>query len=141
MLPLGGDTLRDWVNGHYLKNIGKPEVHIYDRDTNTPPKYQATADAVNARNDGSVAFITTKREAENYLHVDAIQASLNIGIQFTDTCDVPTLVGKAMGVNDRTAKRRLNKNTAKHMTMERLAEQDPHSEILGWFRAIMERCR
>ncbi|POD15217.1 hypothetical protein BKM05_25585 [Pseudomonas avellanae] len=140
MLPLGGDTLRDWVNGHYLKNIGKPEVHIYDRDTNTPPKYQATADAVNARNDGSVAFITTKREAENYLHVDAIQESLNIEIQFTDDCDVPTLVGKAMGVNDRTAKRRLNKNTAKHMTMERLAEQDPQSEILGWFRAIMERC-
>lgn len=32
LLPLGGDTLRDWVNSYYLKNIGKPEVHIYDRD-------------------------------------------------------------------------------------------------------------
>ena len=30
LLPLGGDTLRDWVNEHYLKGLGKPEVHIYD---------------------------------------------------------------------------------------------------------------
>ncbi|MBF4269731.1 hypothetical protein EAY71_22990, partial [Vibrio anguillarum] len=29
LLPLGGSTLKDWVNRHYLKNVGKPEIHIY----------------------------------------------------------------------------------------------------------------
>ncbi|EEF81276.1 ATP-binding protein [Methylophaga thiooxydans] len=140
LLPLGGDTLRDWVNGHYLKNIGKPEVHIYDRDDQNPPKYQETCDAVNARGDGSIAFITSKREAENYLHPDAIQEALNISVTYTDDCDVPSLVGAALGVNDRTAKRRLNRVAAKKMTKERLDGRDPDGEILGWFNEILQRC-
>lgn len=140
LLPLGGDTLRDWVNGHYLKNIGKPEVHIYDRDDKNPPKYQPTCDAVNARSDGSIAFITSKREAENYLHPDAILEGLNIQVAFTDNCDVPTIVGAALGVNDRTAKRRLNRMAVKKMTKERLDERDPDGELLGWLDAIVQRC-
>lgn len=140
LLPLGGDTLRDWVNGHYLKNIGKPEVHIYDRDTQVPPKYQVTCDAVNARGDGSIAFITSKREAENYLHPDAINESLNIQVTYTDDCDVPSIVGQEMGVNDRTAKRRLNRSAAQKMTFERLEERDPLGELRGWFDEILNRC-
>lgn len=140
ILPLGGDTLRDWVNGHYLKNIGKPEVHIYDRDDQNPPKYQPTCDAVNARTDGSIAFITAKREAENYLHIDAISEALNIQVNYTDNCDVPTIVGAELGVNDRTAKRKLNRIAVKKMTKARLDERDPNGELLGWFDEILQRC-
>lgn len=140
LLPLGGDTLRDWVNGHYLKNIGKPEVHIYDRDDRNPPTYQPICDAVNARSDGSIAFITSKREAENYLHPDAISEALNIQVTFTDNCDVPNIVGAALGVNDRTAKRKLNRIAVKKMTKERLDERDPNGEILGWLNEIVQRC-
>ncbi|BAW97457.1 DNA replication and repair protein RecF [[Synechococcus] sp. NIES-970] len=140
LLPLGGDTLRDWVNGHYLKNIGKPEVHIYDRDDQNPPKYKETCDAVKTRGDGSIAFITSKREAENYLHPDAIQEALGISVTYTDDCDVPAIVGAALGVNDRTAKRKLNRVAAKKMTKERLDERDPNGEILGWFDEILQRC-
>lgn len=140
ILPLGGDTLRDWVNGHYLKNIGKPEVHIYDRDDKNPPTYQPTCDAVNARADGSIAFITRKREAENYLHPDAISEALSIQVAFTDDCDVPTIVGAALGVNGRTAKRKLNRIAVKKMTKERLDECDPDGEILGWLNEIVRLC-
>lgn len=141
LLPLGGDTLRDWVNGHYLKNIGKPEVHIYDRDDQNPPKYQPTYDAVNARGDGSVAFITRKREAENYIHPDAISDALNVKVTYTDNCDVPTIVGAALGVNDRTAKRKLNRIAVKKMTKARLEERDPDGELLGWLDEIIQQCR
>lgn len=141
ILPLGGDTLRNWVNGHYLKNIGKPEVHIYDRDTQVPPKYQATCDAVNQRDDDSIAFVTNKREAENYLHPDAIYESLNIEIEVDDDGDLPTRIGDILGVNDRTAKRRLNKISAKRMSKARLDERDPDGEIMGWFTEINARCR
>ncbi|MCS5705048.1 ATP-binding protein [Synechococcus sp. FGCU-3] len=140
LLPLGGDTLRDWVNGCYLKNIGKPEVHIYDRDEQIPPKYQDACDVVNSRGDGSIAFITSKREAENYLHPDAIQEALDIQISYSDSCDVPSLAAAALGVNDRTAKRRLNKLAAVKMTKARLSESDPSGEIMSWFDAILERC-
>ena len=140
LLPLGGDTLRDWVNGCYLKNIGKPEVHIYDRDEQTPPKYHGACDVVNSRGDGSIAFITSKREAENYLHPDAIQEALNIQISHSGHCDVPSLAAAALGVNDRTAKRRLNKLAALKMTKARLDERDPSGEIMSWFNAILQRC-
>ncbi len=140
IIPLGGDTLRDWVNGHYLKNIGKPEVHIYDRDDQDPPKYQGTCDAVNARDDDSIAFVTSKREAENYLHPDAINEALNIQITYTDDCDVPSLVAAELGVNDRTAKRKLNRIAAKKMTKGRLDEIDPIGELLDWFNVILQRC-
>jgi hypothetical protein len=141
IIPLGGDTLRNWVNSHYLKNIGRPEVHIYDRDTAIPPKYQATCDNVNERGDGSIAFVTEKREAENYLHPDAIFDSLGISVRYTDQCDLPSIVAGELGVNERTSKRRLNGRSTKEMTYERLLERDPHNEVLSWFRAISERCR
>ncbi|KFZ32126.1 hypothetical protein IDSA_05530 [Pseudidiomarina salinarum] len=140
IIPLGGDTLRDWVNNHYLKSIGKPEVHIYDRDDKTPPKYQATCDAVNERGDGSIAFVTSKREAENYLHPDAIAEALGVTLEFTDDCDVPNLVGVQSGVKDQTAKKRLNRRAVQKMTKARLDERDPDGELLKWFSEIQQRC-
>ncbi|WP_156417515.1 hypothetical protein [Paenibacillus etheri] len=38
MLHLGGITLKDWVSSNYLKTLGIPEVHIYDRDEGAQPK-------------------------------------------------------------------------------------------------------
>ena len=98
LVVLGGSTLKEWVNQHYLKNVGLPEVHIYDRDElkNGKYKYQDDKDAVNARGDGSIGFLTAKREMENYLHIDAISEALQpvVGFNFTfalsDDCDVET---------------------------------------------------
>lgn len=70
VLALGGSTLQDWVDNHYLKSFKLPEFHLYDRDEDF--KYQSACDAVNARNEGSQAYLTNKREIENYLHPAAI---------------------------------------------------------------------
>ncbi|HHW4680387.1 MAG TPA: ATP-binding protein, partial [Xylella taiwanensis] len=97
LVPLGGGSLKQWVAKHYLRNLGLPEVHIYDRDDATPPKYQQECDAVNARGDGSWAVMTSKRELENYLHPDAISEGMpGIVVTFTDTCDVPSIVAQAV---------------------------------------------
>jgi putative ATP-dependent endonuclease of the OLD family len=61
-------------------------------------------------------------------------------VTYTDTCDVPTLVGAALGVNDRTAKRKLSRIAVKKMTKARLDERDPGGELLGWFSEILQRC-
>lgn len=52
ILPLGGSTLKQWVDNYYSQNLELPEVHIYDRDIATPPTYQAAVDSVNARTNG-----------------------------------------------------------------------------------------
>ncbi len=154
LLPLGGSTLQDWVNEHYLRPLGKPEIHIYDRDENDPPKYQEVCDRVNSRNDGSKGFITSKRELENYLHPEAIQKSLNISIHVDDDSDIPELVAQARhevrypdrpwdGLSSSArkkcisyAKRLLNEDVVKVMTTEMLQERGGKEEILSWFTAI-----
>jgi putative ATP-dependent endonuclease of the OLD family len=157
LVPLGGGSLKHWVAKHYLRKLNLPEVHIYDRDDGAPPKYQVECNLVNARTDGSWAVITAKREIENYLHATAISEGLGgIAVTFTDACDLPLTVAKAVHessgslkawadvlLNEKEladkvsrAKKRLNSEAAARMTFARLAERDPHGEISGWLTRI-----
>lgn len=151
LVVLGGSTLREWVNKNYLENLGLPEVHIYDRDVkvNGKYKYQDAKDKVNARDDGSVAFLTTKREMENYLHIDAIKEVLqpltNTDINFilTDDCDVEAEIKKLLNgqgrINRLPIKHWLNRGAAECMTVERIKQRGAYDEIMQWFREIQAR--
>jgi putative ATP-dependent endonuclease of the OLD family len=151
-VALGGSTLQEWVNEHYLRNVGLPEVHIYDRDvlTNGTYKYQEAYDTVNNRGDGSIAFLTTKRELENYLHLDAIsdafQHASTVVFSFTldDDCDVEAEVAIQLGqrkLNRRSMKHWLNDDAANCMTVARLQARNAYDEVLSWFTAVIERLK
>lgn len=151
LVVLGGSTLKEWVNQHYLKNLGLPEVHIYDRDElkNGKYKYQDDKDAVNARGDGSIGFLTAKREMENYLHIDAISEALQpvVGFNFTfalsDDCDVETEIKTLLNgqgkIQRRSIKHWLNEDAASRMNIDRLKERNGYDEIKGWFTEIANR--
>lgn len=151
LVVLGGSTLKEWVNQHYLKNVGLPEVHIYDRDElkNGKYKYQDDKNAVNARRDGSIGFLTAKREMENYLHIDAISEALHpvIGVNFTfalsDDCDVETEIKTQLSgqgkIQRRSIKHWLNEDAASCMTIGRLKERNGYDEIKSWFTEIANR--
>lgn len=159
VIPLGGATLRDWVNKHYLKPLGIPEIHIYDRGSDTPPKYEDYVKSVNARGDGSEAFLTQKAEAENYLHPDAIEQVFNVRVKVTDDNDVPMEVARAeYEANggsipwdelpnshkkrlEGKVKKRLNNDVAAVMTIEMLQERGAVEEIRKWLGAIKKRLR
>jgi predicted ATP-dependent endonuclease of OLD family len=152
----GGSSLLHWVQAHYLKNTGLPQIHIYDRDTEMPPKYEGAVNDVNARGDGSWATLTTKREIENYLHPDAIAEALGVTITFGPQDDVPMLVAQAVHaaapgtvpwaqVDAKTqekkvsrAKKRLCDEAAAKMTLELLAQSDSNGEIKQWLKKIAE---
>ena len=149
---LGGSTLREWVNQRYLKNLGLPEVHIYDRDLpdrNGRYKHQDAIDKVNDREDGSVAFLTEKREMENYLHLDAINDVLEpvlgspLEFDLTDNCDVESEIKELLGGRERIrrlpVKRWLNEDVAERMTPDRLRERGGYDEIRKWFDEIAKR--
>lgn len=154
MLHLGGSTLKDWVSSNYLKSLGIPEVHIYDRDEGNQPKYIKEVNMVNSRGDGSIAFYTSKREMENYLHPAAIEDEFGFELSFSDMDDVPTLVAKMQHEFNSDnpwdllkenklknkvsqAKKRLNHEVAMKMTYEQLCEIDTHREVESWFGAII----
>lgn len=157
MLPLGGGNLKHGVGRNYLKALNKPEVHFYDRDEDAQkPKYRDEASQVNARRDGSWAVITKKREAENYLHADAIREALEIEVTFGPDDDVPLIVAKALhakngstkpwaeieaavdDLKERTsrAKTRLNRGAAAKMTIDRLKASDADGEWESWLRKL-----
>ncbi|MNO71673.1 hypothetical protein D3C76_625930 [compost metagenome] len=141
LLPLGGSTLKDWVNRHYLKNVGKPEIHIYDRDTEEPPRYQQACETVNSRGDGSIAFLTSKREAENYLHVDAIKQAfqLEIDLEIDGQTDIPNLLVEHTPYKESNVKKKLNSRAVSFMSKELLEQVDTNGEVLEWFNAINSR--
>ncbi|WP_142515748.1 ATP-binding protein [Klebsiella pneumoniae] len=135
-IPMGGHTLKDWVNNNYLKILNKPEIHIYDRDVAIPPQYEKECKSVNARNDGSIAFMTEKREMENYLHPDAIQAVFGVKIIIDDTTDVSTEVSALTRYNESKAKKKINKFATAKMSYQMLTASDAKGETLTWFNAI-----
>lgn len=140
MIPLGGNTLRDWVTRNYLKEIGKPEIHIYDRDK---PEYGEACVAVNARGDGSWAVQTLKFEMENYLHTDAIKTVLGIDVVVTDDCDVESLIKAAppgKKRDGRSLKRWLMHDVASAMTVGMIQERGG-PEIRGWLDRIAAALR
>lgn len=139
VIPLGGSTLKHWVQEQYLKNMGCPEVHIYDNDVNT---YQKSIDKINARTDGSWGTLTQKFEIENYLHPDAIKEAYGVDVD-TSKEGVPSLFGKVYAekkgwpkCTDNTSKTKLSVCFEQKMNIDRLEQMDPNGEIKGWFDKI-----
>lgn len=145
-VPLGGSTLKHWVNGHYLKPLNRREVHIYDRDV---AEYAKAVNEINQRTDGSWAVQTLKYEIECYLHAEAIKDAFGVEIIVRDGPDaegnaVPKVFAKAFSaqqkfdgvMGDTPAKSRLANKAFPLMTAARLAERDPGAEVAGWFRRI-----
>ena len=158
-VPLGGSCLALWADR--LQPINRPEIHICDRDIAPPDpaKYQNHVDEINAR-DGCIAFNTTKRDMENYIHplaiVEAYQSNgteIELPDVFEDFDDVPIIVAQALNrangaveweeleiekqkQKEGKAKRMINGQAAKNMTVARLAEVDPDGEVTGWISEI-----
>lgn len=141
IVPLGGSTLKHWVQERYLKALGCPEVHIYDNDVKT---YQESIDEVNSRGDGSWGTLTFKYEIENYLHPKAIQEAYGFEIDTTKQ-NVPALFGEKYAqergwpkCKDNTSKYYLSIVFDQKMTIDYLEEIDTKGEIKGWFEKITE---
>src|SRR5699024_2401997 len=64
VVPTGGSTIKGWVEEQYLQQLKLPEFHMYDRDTEQPPKYQKYVDQLNSNNN-CLAKLTQKREMAN----------------------------------------------------------------------------
>lgn len=145
LISMGGDTLKQWVQGNYLSNLDIPEAHIYDKDLDS--KYEASAAKVNAREDGSWATVLKKRTIENYLHPEAIQEEFGISVTFNDDDDVVACVKQTLGeqknksLGARAVKKRLNNEIAARMTRERLLESDPDNEICSWLKKVGAQLR
>lgn len=143
-IPCGGDTLRGWVENQYLKHLNVPEIHIYDRDIVTEgkePKYEKWCKKVRERQDGSVAYLTGKREIENYIHPDTIADFYGLEeLHFGPDDDVPNLVASLTKYGESNVKKKLNNHVAMRLTYEQIKEMDQDNEIEGKWFSFISRC-
>ena len=158
VFPLGGSTLKAWVQNQYFQKLELPEIHIYDRDTEDNPKNQVYCVEVNNRSDDSKAFLTEKRELENYIHPDVIYSEYGVKIEIDDWLDVPKEIAKCIHENAEDSKpweevteekkkekvskvkKRLNDDVIKKMSYEQLCEIDKSREVEKWLNSIMTLC-
>lgn len=144
IIPCGGDTLRGWVENQYLKQLNVPEIHIYDRDIvkeGKEPKYEKWCKKVRDRNDGSVAYLTIKREIENYIHPNAIKEFYGLDeLVFGPNDDVPNLVASLTKYGENNVKRKLNSHVAHRLTYEQIKEMDTENEIEGKWLSFISQC-
>lgn len=156
IFPLGGGTLREWVTQDYLSSLKTPQFHIYDLDDANNPPYLPQRDAIRARGGSNWAELTGKRETENYIHPNCIQAVYNFAVVFGDMDNVSEIVASTQHnanspnpwntlEDDKkkkkisNAKRRLNNEVTALMTWDNLKESDPNGDIISWLEAIRDR--
>ncbi|MBR5213528.1 MAG: ATP-binding protein [Akkermansia sp.] len=150
LIGMGGSSLKDWVDRQYLLNFGIPEIHIYDSDSGSDKQLQYAdyAKKINQRTDGSRAFLTKKREMENYIHPEAIKIAYDTlyhtecCIEIDDTTDVEAYICENIGKpKKRQIKEFLNKECTKYLTVEMLKEINAFEEIMEWFLYISKIAR
>jgi putative ATP-dependent endonuclease of the OLD family len=160
MIPTGGSTLRGWVEHQYLKSFSLPEIHIYDGDGLTPPKYDKQVQKVISWGNGSYGYSTKKRELENYIHPKAIKAIYGFDLPDTDDLsDIPSIVAELTHLNsdstklwidvkdekrkqkESNAKKTLNTKVIEAMDYEMLIEMDKYGEIKEWIKKISSLCQ
>lgn len=101
----GGETLKDWVERDYLSNLKLPQVIIFDSDRTSavlPPheSKQKRLRDINAWANRT-AFMTSKREIENFTHPNTISRLSDGLIDLpsdldTDYAEIPKVFADAM---------------------------------------------
>ena len=145
-VPVGGRTLEQWIERHYLAELNRPEFHVYDGDYAADPDIQAAVKTVNDRQDASVAKILTRTSAECFLHSEAIKRKCSVEIEVKPTecaaratadamknAGVKILLGdgKQAKAHVNVVKRLLNSDVAASMSYEEWTVCDEESELRG----------
>ncbi len=152
-IPLGGSNLELWL--HRLAGFKLQEFYLTDRDNEppTPAKYQSYLDEWNKR-DNCKAWVTSKRELENYLHVSLLKKNYqDYAGTGEDFDNVPNLAAESVHKSESEKdwaelsnekkkeksskiKKCINNDLVKQMTPELLTESDPEDDIRSWLREI-----
>ena len=162
MIPMGGSTLKDWVNERYLEKLELNQVHIYDSDIGSEKENKYKNQVIELNKISSCkAFETNLREIENYIHPTILE---DIGIRFEkeyldnwNKLDIgeycarysyennPDSTKPWSEVTDKKKsekigrfKKQINMEYSKKLTKCMLEEMEVFDEVKEWFNSIKE---
>jgi predicted ATP-dependent endonuclease of OLD family len=122
----GCGSVKHWVTLNLADDLGLPWCVFLDSDIGGSPEQVASIakrkQEVEGR--GRPFYSTRKREIENYLCPDMIDARTGVRVNFTDTCDAKKIIGKAVGIKGDD----LIDKLWPHMTVEQLLQRSMYQE-------------
>lgn len=96
----GCGSVKHWVTLNLADDLGVPWCVFLDSDIGGSPEQIVSLakrkQEVEGRN--RLFYSTRKREIENYLCPDMIEAKTGVKVTFTETCDAKKIIGRAVGV-------------------------------------------
>lgn len=103
LVPIGGcGNLKHWQTLRLVDQFQIPYCVLLDSDKGTNEEQKNIATITDLVQSGIKAYVTRKREPENYIHLDCLQLPAGSAFTITDTCDAKFLIA-----NEKSTKKEL----------------------------------
>ena len=102
VVPMGGcGNLKHWVTLRLVEQFGVPYCVLLDSDKGTADEPKRLASISGIQQQGVRAYLTRKRELENYIHKDVLRLAPGSTLNYTDTCDAKVLISREKQIGKR----------------------------------------
>ncbi|CAM1369365.1 conserved hypothetical protein [Tenacibaculum litopenaei] len=93
LVPIGGcGNLKHWTTLRLIEQFAIPYGVMLDSDLGTNEEQQNRDKIQKLKDNGIKAYLTRKREPENYVHLDVLNLPADSTLNLTDTCDAKVLI-------------------------------------------------
>ena len=93
IVPIGGcGNIKHWRTMQLANQFGIPYCVLLDSDKGTPEEQQNIQKVTALQNEGIKAYLTRRREPENYINLDCLQLSDDSHCCYTDLDDAKTII-------------------------------------------------
>jgi len=98
IIPIGGcGNIKHWRTLQLANQFNIPYCVLLDSDKSTTEEAQNIAKVQDLRQNGIKAYLTRKREPENYIHLGCLQLPPESSFSFTDVDDAKVLISNEKG--------------------------------------------
>lgn len=125
LVPIGGcGNLKHWQTLRLVDQFQIPYCVLLDSDKATNEEQKNIDTIADLVQSGIKAYVTRKREPENYIHLDCLQLPAGSTFTLTDTCDAKVLIA-----NEKSTKKELIlERFWTRMTAEQIREVEQYDD-------------
>jgi predicted ATP-dependent endonuclease of OLD family len=125
IVPIGGcGNIKHWRTLQLASQFKIPYCVLLDSDLGTAEHQQNINKQTELHQDGIKAYLTRKREPENYVHLDCLELPVGSVFSFNDTDDAKDKIAK----EKRTRKANVLENYWILMTTEQIRDAEKYNE-------------
>ena len=125
LIPIGGcGNLKHWTTLRLIDQFAIPYCVMLDSDLGTNEEQQNKDKIQELRNNDIKAYLTLKREPENYIHLDVLNLPVGSTFNFSDTCDAKVLIA----AEKTSRKQNVLENYWTLMTTEQIREVERYND-------------